>query len=51
MLCDGRLLSNRRSAQILDQHEIHDQSRDPSAAGRVNLFRRSIEDDENRIAS
>src|SRR6478672_2452430 len=49
MLRNGARL--RRPAQVLEQHHVHDQSRDTSTTGRMNLFRRSIEHDENRIAS
>ena len=44
------LLSQGRPAQALDQHHVHDQSGDASTAGGMDLFRRSIEHDENRIA-
>src|SRR5687767_15305783 len=37
-----------RVAQALDEHEVHDQSRDTSTAARMDLFRRSIEHHENR---
>src|SRR5688500_18140492 len=44
------LLSLNRPAQALDEHQVHDQSRDTSTASRMDLFRRSIEHDKNRIA-